>query len=598
MIGLTKSHQKVKNGKPACDRYRVICRLAEAVVTSADYKATLLAISSELGLHLDEQAKDAARWFIPCTTIVLDQLVTGQPFEVVHAQPAAELVRARSITAPVASGERGQLARSTLTFLSMYKVDASLGAPEGWHQSFIKAAMDMKEQNYSEDDAASLLATASPEGVLDETDFEQLADVFTNRGGALSFRPNWPVMLPARNGNPARPNPTAPANIAYMLKGALGHEFYTNERRQLVFYKDNFGVFRQLTDQLLSKYRTKAREHGLSPDAVVDTVMALALDNSFDPLLDVLNITKWDGVDRIEPLFNTINISGEPSKAERAWYLQFLKRWIVAAINKVYRPGSENNVLVLQGEQAAGKSRWLKRLTSIWPEGFGEGSINPENKDHELRHIDNFIWHVAEFDSTTNRREVGALKDFFTKDVINTRRPYARVAISANSICSFCASVNSHDFLQDLTGNRRYLVIPVESVEFMHDIDIIQLWAQARDLANSGFQYWYTRDEIKEINELNEKFMSKEDYLGEFEGRVSPGNELDKYMSLTDILRSMGSEFMEIQMTKAVRSNLRTIMAKKEIPFRTENGTVKFKVDAKLLKISADAESRKLKVAK
>lgn len=593
IVATTKSHQKRKKDEPACDRFRIVCKLAEAVVTPEDYKATLLSIVSELGVNQDKQAKDAARWFIPCVEVVFDQLASGRPFEVAHAQPAAEAVM---VTRPTSNAiVQGALSRATLQFLSMYKVNAQLGAPEGWHLSFIKAAMDMKEQGYSEEEAAELLATASPVGALDSEDVVQLADVFANRGGALDFRPAWPVMgRPGRDGSPAQPVPTAPENIMYLLKNGVRHEFYMNKRREVVYVKNENGVYKPLSDTLLSVYKTHARTHRLSAEVIYDAIIAEAVQNSFDPLLDGINQVKWDGKDRFQEFFETITLPEGTTEEQRAWYFQFLKRWVIAAINKAYRPGSENNVLVLQGAQAAGKSRWLKRLTAIWPEGFGEGHINPDSKDHELRHLDNFIWHVAELDTTTNRRETGALKDFFTKDVVNVRRPYAKLPTTGNSICSFCASVNSHDFLQDLTGNRRYLVIPVEDVNFLHTVDVMQLWAQARDLANSGFQYWYSREEIAEVNRLNERFLSKDDYLSELEGRLEGGTD---ELTLTEIVKCLPGA-TDIQLTKTVRSNVRTILEKCKIRSRIIKGVTKFLVNEKSLKIKADAGVRLTAVVK
>src|SRR5690606_33520594 len=230
--------------------------------------------------------------------------------------------------------------------------------------------------------------------------------------------------------------------------------------------------------------------------------------------------------------------------------------------------GSENNVLVLQGAQAAGKSRWLKRLAEIWPEGFGEGSISPDDKDHELRHLDNFIWHVAEFDSTTSRREVGALKDYFTKDTVNVRRPYARLPIVGRSICSFCASVNSHEFLHDATGNRRYLVIPVVALNPDHDVSIKQVLAEAKHAMEQGERQWFTREEIEQINALNEHFLSKEEYLELLEAYAEPG---DTPMTLSRLMETIG--YCDLQLTRPIRSNIRAVLERNGVTKRDRKST-------------------------
>jgi putative DNA primase/helicase len=229
---------------------------------------------------------------------------------------------------------------------------------------------------------------------------------------------------------------------------------------------------------------------------------------------------------------------------------------------------------VFQGEQAAGKSRWLKRLAELWPEGWGEGHVSPDDKDHELRHLDNFIWHVAEFDSTTSRREVGALKDYFTKDTVNVRRPYSRLPIIGRSICSFCASVNSHEFLHDVTGNRRYLVIPITALNADHTVSIPQVMAEAKAAMEAGEQQWFSKDEITEVNKLNSHFLSREDYLEDIEALVKPGGTKATVGSLMEMLG-----YSELQLTRPIRSNIRTVLERKKIPRKTIDGRTYYLID-------------------
>lgn len=76
--------------------------------------------------------------------------------------------------ASLPEGEKGSLAKATLKFILE-------GAPSGlWHQEFYKAAMDLKQQGYSFDEAAAKLESAGL--VLDENhDWPQLEDVYANR---------------------------------------------------------------------------------------------------------------------------------------------------------------------------------------------------------------------------------------------------------------------------------------------------------------------------------------------------------------------------------------------------------------------------------
>ena len=423
-------------------------------------------------------------------------------------------------------------------------------------------------------------------GELDATDLQQLDDIYNNRGGALPFRPAWPDMVAATDKVPAHPRSNSVANQRYLLTQVLGYTFRANTRREVVYFVDRErpNENQLLKDTTLACISTGAREHGISAgESLRDLIITMAQESAFDPILDPLEKLVWDGGAHIAALFETITLPQGTTREQREWYYTFLRRWLIGVVTKVYRPGSENNVLVFQGEQAAGKSRWLKRLAELWPEGFGEGHVSPDDKDHELRHLDNFIWHVAEFDSTTSRREVGALKDYFTKDTVNVRRPYSKFPIVGRSICSFCASVNSHEFLHDATGNRRYLVIPVVKINADHDVSIPQVMAEAKAAMRAGEQQWFSFDEIKQVNTLNEHFLSKEEYLEALESRCVPGEDA---LAIKTIMEELG--FEDILLTRPIRSNIRTTLERNGITKRLVNGVTKFMIDQRVLKANAN----------
>jgi hypothetical protein len=576
IVGTTNSHQLPKGEAPPCDRYRIVLFLDRPASSPEEYKASLRQAAESLGIPTDTNAMDAARWFIPCREIVSTNLEPDSLL--IPVQPASPLTKPASQPASKAgnaasgpSSLKGKLSRATLAFL------AQDDTGEGWHLRFLKAAMDLKEQGYTEDEAAQRLTTASPVFELDATDMQQLADVYANRGGALAFRDAWP-----QKNKDGKPLPLSIANQRYLLSEVLGFSFFYNSRREVVYYshRDEPTKRTLLTNLFYAQVNTAAREQGLSAgESLKELIATMAGANAYDPILDPLEGLEWDGGSHIAQLFETISQpAGTPPEA-RSWHALFLRRWLIGVVTKVYCPGSENNVLVFQGQQAAGKSRWLKRLAQLWPEGFGEGHVSPENKDHELRHLDNFMWHVAEFDSTTSRREVGALKDYFTKDVVNTRRPYGHLPITGRSICSFCASVNSHDFLHDATGNRRYLVIPVVSLDANHEVNIEQVFAEAKAAMLAGERQWFDRTEIEEVNSLNANFLSKEEYLEVLEERAQPGDEA---LTISEIMERIG--FDDIQLTRPIRSNIRTTLERQGIPLQRARGVTRFLLNSQALK--------------
>ena len=61
---------------------------------------------------------------------------------------------------------------------------------------------------------------------------------------------------------------------------------------------------------------------------------------------------------------------------------------------------------------------------------------------------------------------------------------------------------------------------------------------------------------------MNEVYMSREEYVIELEERLSPGT--DK-MTVKQILEALGRDFSDLHVSKGVRSNIVTLIAKKQI---------------------------------
>ena len=95
--------------------------------------------------------------------------------------------------------------------------------------------------------------------------------------------------------------------------------------------------------------------------------MASAAERTYSPVLEWMDSVPWDGVDRIAALAATLTMRGtEPWRV--AWRDRAVRRWLVqgavAATNAGRGADAEavGFVLVLQGKQKIGKSRWVSSL--------------------------------------------------------------------------------------------------------------------------------------------------------------------------------------------------------------------------------------------
>lgn len=109
---------------------------------------------------------------------------------------------------------------------------------------------------------------------------------------------------------------------------------------------------------------------------------------------------------------------------------------------------------------------------------------------------------------TMRPAELNQLKAAVTMPSIDERAAYAHYHEHRKHIASFCGTGNSTQFLSDPTGNRRWLPFEVESIVSPrdHPFHYEGIYAQALALFKSGFQYWFTKEEIQELNHHNHQF--------------------------------------------------------------------------------------------
>lgn len=234
---------------------------------------------------------------------------------------------------------------------------------------------------------------------------------------------------------------------------------------------------------------------------VCDHLEEIARENQYHPVRDWLDGVAWDGVSRLQSLADTLVSDMDPSLK-----LTMIKRWAIGAIRAAFddTPPPLQGVLVLCGPQGMGKTTWLKSLCPI-PGAVLDGvELNPHNVDSVRKATSAWITELGELDGTM-RKEIAALKAFITSDKDIYRSPYAKAARPYPRRTAFTGTVNKAEYLQDKTGNRRWLTINVDNIA-PNTIDMQQFWAEVRELAESGESHSLQRDELAAINSHNTNF--------------------------------------------------------------------------------------------
>ncbi len=186
-------------------------------------------------------------------------------------------------------------------------------------------------------------------------------------------------------------------------------------------------------------------------------------------------------------------------------------KWIVGVVaNSLTYVGCQNHTcLVLTGDQVAYKTTWL---TNLCPPSLKDyiftGKIDVDKNDTQSMLSEFLIINIDDQLRNLNRKDENALKTLITLESVKVRRPYDRMITKRPRVASFCGSVNGNDFLTDPSGSRRFLPFEVKSIDLQESqkIDMDAVWAEALQLYRNGFRYWFTKEEINEINNNNQDF--------------------------------------------------------------------------------------------
>ena len=245
--------------------------------------------------------------------------------------------------------------------------------------------------------------------------------------------------------------------------------------------------------------------------------------------------------DYIRELAATIRVKGGDQE-QMLWY-RYLKKWLVGMVASWLSDDVVNNViLVLIGEQGAYKTTWFNYLLPppLKQYFYTKTNANRMSKDDILTLAQYALVCCEELD-TMRPAELNQLKAAVTMPSIDERAAYAHYHEHRKHIASFCGTGNNAQFLSDPTGNRRWLPFEVESIVSPRDrpFHYEGIYSQALALYKSGFQYWFTKEEIQELNCHNKQFETPrlEHELVDLYFRKPTDSELGEFISVARALQ-------------------------------------------------------------
>lgn len=266
-----------------------------------------------------------------------------------------------------------------------------------------------------------------------------------------------------------------------------------------------------LYDQLKKIYTRVTKQ------IIVDYITRYATRHKYNPVLNAIQSVKWDGKDRVGQIYDIFRIPADTEEGiySRIFIFKWLKQCVCGLFNDIENPFSLDIILVFQGKQGIGKTRFFEML-ALNSKFFGEGiCLDPRDKDSIIQATSKWISELGELGSTM-KKDMDSVKAFLTKSTDEYRTPYGKASLHYPRMTSFVGTVNDEQFLIDQTGNRRFVTIPlpldlvIDYNTQIKSFDALQLWAQIYELVkneNKASCFRLSEDEKRYLEKRNSAFV-------------------------------------------------------------------------------------------
>lgn len=402
-------------------------------------------------------------------------------------------------------------------------------------------------------------------------------------GAELNVLPDLASEVLPSSDNPEEVTVKVPAIVVIENFLRKHYTFRVNEVTSRIEFKPNAATdFELLTDyKLNSIYRELKLNRIKTNVSELRSIINSDFVPQFNPFKSYFDgLPAWDGkTDYIGQLASTVRTTND------TLWIKCFEKWLVALVGSAVKDDVINHtVIVFSGKQGLGKTTWILNLIPQQLKQYVfSGTVNPSNKDTLVQISECLLINMDELESMS-KSQIGELKELITKQAVRIRRAYGFHVEHMVRRASFAGSVNDKEFLNDTTGNRRFLCFEVTDIQYGHGIRMDQVFSQAYALFRSGFQFWFDNAEIEEITANNEQFQNvpfEEELLLTYYEPV-PKEESKLFLSTTDIASNL-AEHRKFNITNASKINLGRALHKHKFVRVKKGGRYVYAVKAKAL---------------
>ena len=213
---------------------------------------------------------------------------------------------------------------------------------------------------------------------------------------------------------------------------------------------------------------------------IYSAVKALAFDNCFDPVLDMIDEAKgtWDKTPRLDRMAPDY-LNTEDTELNCV----IMRKHMIAAVRRVRQPGCQYQIMVvLESDEGWNKSAAIRTIA-------GEENFSDENilgaRGKEAMELLRTIWHHECAELTDIRKaDVEHVKAFISRQWDMHRPAYGRMLVKQPRQSVEWGTTNDSEYLTSQTGNRRFAPMRV-----LKPIDIEKLARDRLQLIGEAAHY-------------------------------------------------------------------------------------------------------------
>jgi len=304
-------------------------------------------------------------------------------------------------------------------------------------------------------------------------------------------------------------------------------------------------------DERQTDYFLQRLSYGLkgAMDKTRGGIQDAAMDNKFHPAREHLDGLVWDKVPRLD----TWLIDFMAARKDDPDYVGAVGRaWMIAAVKRLYEPGCKvDNMLVLDGDQGAGKSECFKILSTFGWGGEKKSYFTDDfnlrdctNKDELMKLTGAVIIEVAEM-AGFNKGDNELIKRFLTSTVDKYRAPYDRTVKEWKRQFVWGGTFNPNAGLfTDATGLRRFWCVRVGrrqdiNLDGLREVTE-QLWAEAVQRYKAGESILLSENMYTKAAQAAETRRMEDQATG----RVLDIVHGQTYVTIPEVMKSLGIDVL------------------------------------------------------